>query len=258
MKFEILTDFDGTLTMREKGHGDSFSVLRDVMSEEGQQYSDGIYAKYGPKEYDFSISATERDSLMREWWVEEFDGVTRYKVNKDDIKKAAASDTLVLRPYVKELFVLAEENDIPILILTAGVANIIEYKLAKEGLIEIDDTGNIVNKNIKVVGNKFKYDNEGYIIGTIPPLVYTMNKYDIMKSLDKNIHADTAFVLGDHPADINMCDPVNHKEVISFGFLNNKINNGDYDVYDHLYEKGDDSFEDICNRLREEIRENKI
>ena len=63
MKFEILTDFDGTLTMRNPGHGNSFSVLRDVMSEEGKKYSDGIYAKYGAKEYDFSISERERETL---------------------------------------------------------------------------------------------------------------------------------------------------------------------------------------------------
>ena len=62
IKYEILADFDGTLTMRNSGHGNSFSVLRDVMSPEGQKYSDEIYEKYGPKEYDFSISATERET----------------------------------------------------------------------------------------------------------------------------------------------------------------------------------------------------
>ncbi len=253
MKFEILADFDGTLTLREKGHGNSFSVLRDVMSEEGQKYSDDIYAKYSPKEYDFSISATERDALMREWWVEEFDGITRYQVHKDDIKKAAASDTLMLRPYVRELFALAKENNIPILILTAGVADIIIYKLAREGLIDVDNEGNIKNESIQIIGNRFTYDEDGYVSGTLAPLVYIMNKYDIMKSLDKKIHADTAFVLGDHPADVSMCDPTNHKQVIRFGFLNDKVNNGDYDVYDYLYEKGDASMEHVFTVIQEEI-----
>ncbi len=194
---------------------------------------------------------------MREWWIEEFGGVTRYKVHKDDIKKAATSDTLVLRPYVKELFEIAKDNNIPILILTAGVADIIIYKLAKEGLLSLDDEGGIEsNKNVKVIGNRFIYDEYGYVTGTIAPLVYIMNKYEIMKSLDKKIHADTAFVLGDHPADINMCDPANHKKVIRFGFLNNKVNNGDYDTYDYLYEKGEASMEDVFNKVREEIFDN--
>ncbi len=63
MKFEILTDFDGTLTMRNTGHGNSFSVLSDVMSTEGKKYSDQIYGIYADKEFDFSLSATERETL---------------------------------------------------------------------------------------------------------------------------------------------------------------------------------------------------
>lgn len=254
MKFEILTDFDGTLTMRNTSHGNSFSVTRDAMSIEGQKYSDEIYKIYADKEFDFNLSATERDNLMREWWVKEFEGIIKHKLDIESVKKAAANGTLVLRPYVKELFKLAKENDIPILILTAGVADIIIYKLAKEGLIEIDNDGNIQNKNIKVVGNKFRYGINGDVVEVLSPLVYTMNKYEIMKSIDKKIHADIAFVIGDHPADINMCDPVNHKEVISFGFLNNKTNNGDYDVYDTLYEKGDDTFQDILNKVIETVK----
>ncbi len=193
---------------------------------------------------------------MREWWVKEFEGIIKHKLNIESVKKAAASETLVLRAYVQELFQLAKVNSIPILILTAGVADIIIYKLAKEGLIDIDSEGNIKNENIKVVGNKFKYGIDGDVIEVLSPLVYTMNKYEIMKSIDKKIHADIAFVIGDHPADISMCDPVNHQEVISFGFLNNKTNNGDYNVYDHLYEKGDASLEDVVNKLRESIIKN--
>ncbi len=255
MPLEILTDFDGTLTQKMKGHGNSFSVLRDVMSDEGKIYSDALYAKYAPSEFNFYISKEEREEQMIKWWQEEFEGVVNYKVHLDDIKRASRSENLVLRRNVKELFEYAKSNNIPVLILTAGVADIIKYKLEYERIVELDENGKIKNNNIKIVGNSFAYDNDGYVREAMPPLVHTMNKYEIMREIDKKLHADVAIVIGDHPADILMCDKSNHSEVISFGFLNNKENKGDYDVYDTLYKNGDDNFEGILNKVREISRQ---
>ena len=62
MKYEIVADFDSTLTQKGDGLDNSFSALRDVLPPLGQKYSDDIYAEYAPKEFDFSIDATERET----------------------------------------------------------------------------------------------------------------------------------------------------------------------------------------------------
>ena len=148
---------------------------------------------------------------MRQWWEEEFDGIVRLNIYRDDIKRAAYVTNLVFRAGIYELFSFAKDNNIPILIFTAGVADIIEMKLEKE---------NLISNNVTIVGNRFVFADGGLIVGYSQPLVYTSNKNLIARDLDYKIHADIAFLLGDHPKDIEMCDDANHTKVIRFGFLN--------------------------------------
>ncbi len=243
MKYEIVADFDATLTQKGEGLSNSFAALRDVLPPAGQKYSDEIFAYYSPKEFDFSIDAIQRDILMRKWWEEEFGGMAKLSIYREDIKRAAYIPNLKMRDGITELFAFAKSNNIPILIFTAGVADIIEMKLEKEGLL---------NDNVTIVGNRFIFDNKGLIIGNTKPVIYVGNKHLVAQTWDVKMHADVAFLLGDHPTDAKMCDDNNHEKVIRFGFLNGKSNDdGSYDEYDHLYKEGNDSLKDVLEKIKE-------
>ena len=245
MKYEIIADFDSTLTQKGEGLSNSFVALRDVMSAEGQKYSDDIFAFYAPKEFDFNIEATERDKLMKKWWEEEFDGLTKFNLYKNDLKRAAYMPNLLLREGIVEFFTFAKTNNIPVLIFTAGVADIIEMKLEKE---------NLLSDNISIIGNRFVFDKDGLIIDHIKPVVYVGNKHAIARTWDAKVHGDIAFLLGDHPSDVYMCDDANHQKVIRFGFLNGKSNeDGLYDKYDYLYTDGHESLVDVLDKIKLEI-----
>ena len=245
MKYEIVADFDATLTQKGAGLSNSFVALRDVLSPAGQKYSDDIFAYYSPLEFDFSIDAIERDKLMRKWWEEEFDGIAKLNLYKDDIKRAAYMPNLKMRDGIVELFIFAKNNNIPILIFTAGVADIIEMKLEKE---------NLLSNNIEIVGNRFVFAEDGRVIDHVRPVVYVGNKHLIAQTWDAKVHGDTVFLLGDHPTDIQMCDDSNHNKVIRFGFLNGKSNNdGAYSGYDYLYKDGKESLNDVLEKIKESV-----
>ena len=249
MTYEIIADFDGTLTRKGEGCDSSFDVLRDALPEQTRKISEEIYQQYTPLEFDFSLSLEKRNEYMEEWWNKEFEITIAGGLTLDMIHSAGNSERLVFRENVRELFLFAYEQQIPLLVFTAGIANIIDIKLEKEGLSF---------PNVQVVGNRFLFDTEGKAVTYTKPVVYVGNKHLIAQSFVDKIHHDIVFLLGDHPTDADMCHDDNHTKVIRFGFLNEKNNdNGSYSRYDYLYKEKDSSVEEVLMLIREEKEENK-
>ena len=243
MKYEIVADFDGTLIEKGQGKTNSFMAFFDTLSAPGKVFSEQIYTEYAHKEFDETIPLPIRNQLMAEWWIKEFEGYILHKSTKQDVLDTAQRPDLKFRDGASDLFDFARESSIPILIFTAGLADIIEMKLEKESLL---------SDNVRIVGNRFVFDDDGLIIDYVRPIVYVGNKHLIAQTWDAKVHADTAFLLGDHPTDVQMCEDANHGKVIRFGFLNGKSNdNGAYDAYDYLYESGDASMMPLLDKIKE-------
>jgi phosphoserine phosphatase len=191
----LATDADETLT--EPGYSsftelDSLAASYDADDEEAQAEAEK-YARdnrrFVEEEQKAGVLTADR---ARAWWELSFN---RYR--QMGLHLPTALDRVSqyrLRPGVERLFTVAEASEMPTVVLSAGVKNIIERMLATHG----------INPTL-VVANELYEDEEGRVIGW---------NQDVIHPVNKNVHAHGngelkylreehpyAIVLGDSPHD---------------------------------------------------------
>ncbi|XVF00055.1 hypothetical protein REPUB_Repub03eG0253300 [Reevesia pubescens] len=151
----------------------------------------------------------------------------------DAIKKFVANANIAFRDGVVELFEFLEERDVPVLIFSAGLADIIEEVLRQK----VHRSCN----NIKIVSNQMVFDDCGHLVSFKGKLIHSLNKNEHALDMAAPLHdelgdvnvpvTDNASVkqrtnvllLGDHIGDLGMSDGLNYENRISLGFLNDNI-----------------------------------
>ncbi|MBA0808830.1 hypothetical protein Gohar_024539 [Gossypium harknessii] len=126
-----------------------------------------------------------------------------------------------------------QEKDVPVLIFSAGLADIIEEVLRQKV--------HRYFKNIKIVSNQMVFDDSGRLVSFKGKLIHSLNKNEHALDMATPLHdqtggidgavADNASVkqrtnvllLGDHTGDLGMSDGLNYENRISVGFLNDNI-----------------------------------
>ncbi|XP_023871111.1 uncharacterized protein LOC111983684 isoform X2 [Quercus suber] len=151
----------------------------------------------------------------------------------DTIKQSVANASIAFREGVAELFEFLEERDIPVLIFSAGLADIIEEVLRQKLHRSF--------KNVKIVSNRMLFDSNGRLVSFKGKTIHSLNKNehaldmaaplhdrlgDIDGSTDDNASVKrrtNVLLLGDHVGDLGMSDGLNYETRISVGFLNDHI-----------------------------------
>ena len=125
---------------------------------------------------------------------------------------------IILRDGYKKWVDFLEEYNVPLLIFSAGIADVIEGILQN---LEYKNT------NVKILSNKMKFDeNTNKLIGFNENLIHTFNKglvafEDLEKIIDmerKNI-----ILVGDSEGDVKMADGIDANVVFKIGFLNQNV-----------------------------------
>ncbi|RZC78502.1 hypothetical protein C5167_002697 [Papaver somniferum] len=137
------------------------------------------------------------------------------------------------------------EKGVPVLIFSAGLADIIEEVLRQKLHRSF--------KNVKVVANRMEFDQSGRLTSFKGKTIHVMNKNEHALDMAEPIHdhlgdtdgppEDTAAVkkrtnvllLGDHIGDLRMSDGLNYENRISVGFLNDNIEKS-LDSYKKAYD----------------------
>jgi HAD superfamily hydrolase (TIGR01544 family) len=215
-------DFDKTLCYPFwKGEKESttFSVFRDIglISSEYVKESNDLFEHYYPKEMSTDLSYEERLKYMEEWWSKHLELFIKYKINKQMIVEAVASGKIHLRDEVKISFDLAHEKNIPILILSAGLGDVIQEVLKQVG---------INHPNVHIISNFYKFNEIGDVVGYDPHIIHSMNKNekDLPKEMLRTFAGRSNVILaGDSLSDLHMTRGLVTKEVLSFGFLNGNL-----------------------------------
>jgi 5'-nucleotidase len=118
------------------------------------------------------------------------------------------------------MFKMLYEAEIPVLIFSAGLGNIIEEILEKFG---------VFYSNLEIISNYIQFNEDGSLRGYKDLLVHPLNKNEsILPNENKYFmdlsHRDNAILLGDHLADIHMSRGMPHVgSVLKIGFLNEKV-----------------------------------
>jgi cytosolic 5'-nucleotidase 3 len=219
----VITDFDKTLTKGFVKGQKSPTVIAQL--REGKyltpDYAPRAYAlfeKYHPIEIDSNINSKEKNKKMNEWWKAHFDLLVKCGMNKKTIEEVVKNRKIAFRAGVLEFLDGLHKNNIPLIIMSASVGDIIKEYLKYE---------NKLYSNIHIVANLFKFDSNGKVIGVEEPIIHSLNKNEItldkLEVYKKLLKRKNVLLLGDSLDDVGMVDGFHYKNLIKIGFLNENI-----------------------------------
>ncbi|PIA54259.1 hypothetical protein AQUCO_00900658v1 [Aquilegia coerulea] len=234
-KLQVIADFDATLT-RYWINGQRGQSSHGLLQQENPEYDDKrqkLYEYYHPLEFSPTISIEEKTKLMEEWWGKTHSLLIEGGLTYSAIKKSVSKATIAFREGVVELFEYLEERDVPVLIFSAGLADIIEEVLKQKLHRSF--------KNVKIVSNRMAFDTDGRLISFKGKTIHVLNKNEHALDMAAPIHDQSGdsngladdnasvksrtnvLLLGDHIGDLGMSDGLNYENRIAVGFLNDNI-----------------------------------
>ncbi|KAF7822442.1 7-methylguanosine phosphate-specific 5'-nucleotidase A [Senna tora] len=230
-KLQVIADFDATLTkfglMELEGKG-SHGLVQQGNSEYDAKRQE-LYNYYHPLEFSPNIGLEEKTKLMEEWWGKTHALLIEGGLTNESIVQSVANGNIAFREGVFELFEFLEERDIPVLIFSAGLGDIIEEALRQK----LDRNF----KNVKIVSNRMVFDDDGHLVAFKGKLIHSLNKNEHALDMATPVHdhlgdADdpsddnasvkkrtNVLLLGDHIGDLGMSNGLDYENRISVGFL---------------------------------------
>ncbi|KAG8380699.1 hypothetical protein BUALT_Bualt06G0043100 [Buddleja alternifolia] len=234
-KLQVIADFDATLTKYwidgQRGHS-SHGLLQQGNPEYDLKRQK-LYDHYHPLEIDPKIPLDEKAKLMEEWWGKTHALLIEGGLNYGAIKSSVANSRIAFREGVIELFEFLERSNVPVLIFSAGLADIIEEVLRQKLHRSF--------KNVKIVSNRMVFDQNGDLVSFKGKTIHVLNKNEHAIDMAGPVHDDlgdpneltddassvklrtNVLLLGDHIGDLGMSDGLNYNTKISVGFLNDNI-----------------------------------
>ncbi len=219
----VIADFDKTITKAKvKGQKTHTSIAQiregNYLSEEYVKRSYDLYDKYHPFETNNSLSKTQINKKMVEWWQGHINLLVEQRMNKKVVEDIIKKKSIKLRKNADKLFSVLDEKKIPFLIFSAGVGDIIKGYLNSEGLLY---------ENVHLISNFFDYNEYGYVKGYKSDIIHVYNKDEL--SLKKTPYFEkikkrkNVILLGDNLGDADMANELIHETVLKIGFLNEDI-----------------------------------
>lgn len=212
----ILTDFDGTIT-RDSSDSSWASIFKNPnVTDEFIQESIRIFNYYHKYEIDENIPLEEKMLIMSEWYNKNIETLKKFGITEQTINYSADNESIMsFRDGAKEFLEEMHDKGIPIIVISAGVGNIIQQFLTNNGC-------NF--PNIYICSNFLQY-KDGIIQGVRDNnLIHPLNKNEISLPAhiqEKVINRNNIILLGNSISDINMAN--NKKKTYRIGFLDEKV-----------------------------------
>lgn len=223
-KVHVLADFDKTLTRafyNGAQYQSTIALVRDgeYLSPEYVQMSKALFAKYHPLEIDNTLTLEERSRAMEQWWAQHWELMIASGLNRGIIEDIVKKGVIRARDGLAELIDDLEQRKIPILILSAGLGNIIEEYMSRAGLLR---------SNVEILSNFFYFDESGRATGYSRPLIHSFNKSETQLPSHHFAGRDQVILLGDSLGDLGMSARANHALELSVGFANYRQHESDF------------------------------
>lgn len=241
-RLQIVSDFDRTMSKyRHNGsltptcHG--IFEMDPELTEAAKSRLRYLRDKYYPIEVDPSLPDTEKIPHMLEWWSLSHDTIVGCGLRRDALAKTVRECGLVLRDGVRDFAEMLHKYQIPVLIFSAGLGNVIELLLEHFA---------IKTENVRVVSNFMEFNDEGLLTGFSDPIIHSFNK--TAASIANGDYAQISrkrpcvLLLGDSTGDVHMADGATVDDplgvcgtVLRVGFLNEAVE-ANLDKYKTIYD----------------------
>jgi len=139
------------------------------MMEEMMEY-------YYPIEIDPSMSRESKIPHMVEWYAKVNYLLSTQDLTRDDVAEAVARcHDFQLRAGVEEVFSILAKKDIPVIIISAGLGNVIE-EVIRQRIAQTNGTLGESWPNVRVLSNTMLWDEDGTFVEFSEPQIHMYNK----------------------------------------------------------------------------------
>ncbi|RNA11855.1 cytosolic 5 -nucleotidase 3A isoform X1 [Brachionus plicatilis] len=224
-RLQVVSDFDRTISLCS--YNGQPCLTSNAVIEMSPFVSSDLRTKFKElREYYLSIehnvhmSKAEKLPYMIEWWTKSLDLVVKTQIESANLKDIVRNSTTHLKNGCKWFFHTLERHEVPLLIFSAGIGNIIEEWIVQE-------CGSY--KNMTIVSNFMTFDETTKKInGFSGSLIHIFNKNEGVLLDTKHeasiLNRPNVILLGDSLGDTDMANgfpSLNH--VLKIGFLNDKV-----------------------------------
>lgn len=225
-------DFDRTMTTCFLEDGSSALASHDILGSipkitpecKKAMEEDGDY--YYPIETDPHMSKEEKIPIMEEWYAKTNSHLGSQNIARDDVVNAVIGcGKFRIREGVQEAFQILHDKGIPVIIISAGVGNVIE-EVVRQCIAKPNGNVGEVWPNVRVLSNNMLWDADEQFVAFSDPLIHMFNKSlqdapsDVRQMLKGR---DIGILCGDGVGDLTMAHGVEATDVLKFGFLNEKV-----------------------------------
>jgi len=229
-KLHLVADYDGTLlrSFYEDGRmvpgapriyfeSNYFSNdCRQLLAEHGE----GFRALLA----DPDLKPEELQVHSMAWYRDDLKILLKARINKKDLPSLVKEAEILYRDGTKEMFECLNELDVPILVYSAGLGDVIHHSLEHEGALL---------PNVTVISNHIEYDEDGVPLKLSDRYFNRYNKTaeTILDYFDEHKSRKNALLIGDNIGDCTMVQGAHYENVLKIGFLSYEI---DKRMDDHL------------------------
>lgn len=260
----FVLDFDRTVTRCFMEDGSRASDCHDILASipkitrDCKQTMEDLMERYYPIEIDAHMTREQKIPHMVEWYRLVNELLASQGLTQADVEKAVRHcKEFRLRSGSEEVFQIAHRLDIPVIVISAGLGNVIEEVL-RQCVRKPDGTTGTPWPNVHVLSNTLLWDEAGSFAAFSEPLIHMFNKS--LEDAPDEIHdmlegRHTGVLCGDGPGDLTMADGHDLDCVLKFGFLNERVEERLFRyIGNELWDKvvlSDGSFEPLLEVLRQ-------
>lgn len=224
-KLQVLADFDYTcshLYYNGERMSSSFGALEKYsgLSNNFREATTKLRDHYYPLEVDPTIEKEEKTKLMTQWFTESSQCIIKEGITMETVRTAASASTIQPRAEFSTLVRRLNEDDVPLLIFSAGIGQVIS---------EVLTNSNIPMDRLKIIANEIEFGPDERATQFKPPLITTGNKSKVAMTHIEYFNScrtrTNALLLGDNIEDVQMSACVDEQcdNVLTIGYLNDRV-----------------------------------
>ncbi|KAG5177298.1 5'-nucleotidase, cytosolic 3 [Tribonema minus] len=193
-----------------------------LLTEEYHRTVQALKQKYYPLELDTSLTQEQRVAFMEEWVEQAHDALSQAGLTKATIEQAVREANIALRGAHAELFTELDARAIPLLVFSAGLADVLEEVIRQHASAPLPAGAHVISNRMS-----FEPANGGFI-GFTGQLFHVFNKragavLDEPYFMSEEVKLRrNVLLLGDSLGDLQMASGLEADEVLSVGFLNDQ------------------------------------